>query len=141
MDCHVIKKPSSLQDEDYTALAEFRAALRSFLAFSEAKAGEVGLTPQQHQTLLAIRGAPRGHATIGFVAERLILKPHSASELVNRLEEQQLVSRQPVQADKRKSVLALTSRAESLLAQLSATHRDEISRLKPLLLELLDRFG
>lgn len=141
MDWQVSNTSSSLHDSDYAALADFRAALRNFLAFSEAKASEVGLTPQQHQALLAVRGAAAGQATIGYVAERLILKPHSASELIHRLEDQQLVSRHAAQEDKRKSVLTLTRHAETLLAELSATHRDEISRLKPLLLELLDRFG
>ncbi len=61
-------------------------AIRRFMAFSETQAGGVGLTPQQHQALLAIRAAPGGMATIGFVAERLVLKPHSATGLVDRLE-------------------------------------------------------
>lgn len=130
-----------LLDSDYAALADLRAALRGFLAFSEGKAAQVGLTPQQHQALLAIRGAPAGRASIGYVAERLILKPHSASELVNRLVALDLVARTGTGADRRKALLALTSRAEGLLAELSATHREEIRRLKPLLAELLDRFG
>ena len=134
------KKPSSLLDSDYAALADFRAALRSFSAFSEAKASEVGLTPQQHQALLSIRGAAGGNATVGYVAERLILKPHSASELINRLEVLGLVTRQTTQEDKRRSILGLTERADLLLDRLSATHREEIGRLKPLLLELLKRF-
>ena len=74
--------PSSLTDADYLALAEFRFSLRQFQAFSEQKAEECGLTPQQHQALLVIRAAPAGTATIGYVAERLILKPHSATGLV-----------------------------------------------------------
>jgi hypothetical protein len=45
-----------LADEDYTALADFRHALRQFLAFSEQAATTCGLTPQQHQALLAIAG-------------------------------------------------------------------------------------
>lgn len=130
-----------LHDRDYAALADFRAALRGFLAFSEARAGEVGLSPQQHQTLLAIRGAPEGQATIGYVAERLILKPHSASELVSRLEALDLIARRPAENDRRRTLLALTERAEVILAKLSATHREEIRRLKPLLTELLGRFG
>lgn len=135
------RTPPDLRDSDYAALADFRAALRGFLAFSEAKAGEVGLTPQHHQALLAIRGAPQGQATVGYIAERLILKPHSASELVKRLEALELVTRSPSPQDGRRIVLALTERAGTLLARLSATHRDEIGRLKPLLLDLLDRFG
>lgn len=132
---------ASLTDSDYAALADLRAALRRFLAFSEAKAGEVGLSPQQHQALLAIRGAAAGQATVGYVADRLILKPHSASELIKRLEALGLTARQTAEEDRRRTLLILTRQAEALLADLSATHRDEIRRLKPLLLDLLDRFG
>ena len=45
-----------LSDADYRSLAEFRHALRRFLAFSEHAARDHGLTPSQHQLLLAIRG-------------------------------------------------------------------------------------
>ena len=45
-----------LGDRDYRALAEFRHALRRFLAFSEQAARDAGLTPSQHQLLLAVRG-------------------------------------------------------------------------------------
>ncbi|WP_298428566.1 helix-turn-helix domain-containing protein [Rhodoblastus sp.] len=130
-----------LQDSEYAALADFRAALRGFLAFSEARAGEVGLSPRQHQALLAIRGAAPEQATIGHIAERLILKPHTASELVKRLEALDLITRRSMAKDRRKTLLVLTERADGLLRQLSAIHRDEIRRLKPLLIELLDRFG
>ena len=44
-------KKSAMQDQEYAALADFRATLRQFLAFSEGEAKEVGLTPQQHQAL------------------------------------------------------------------------------------------
>lgn len=130
-----------LKDADYAALADFRAALRGFLAFSEARAGEVGLSPQQHQALLAIRGAPAEQATVGYLAERLILKPHTASELVKRLEALNLIARRPADDDRRRTLLSLTEHADALLAELSATHREEIRRLKPLLTELLGRFG
>lgn len=43
---------------DYALLAEFRYALRRFIAFSEDAAHAIGLAPQQHQALLAIKGAP-----------------------------------------------------------------------------------
>jgi len=130
-----------MDDRDYAALADFRAALRRFLVFSEREAGRLGLSAQQHQALLAIRGAEPGTATIGYVADRLILKPHSASELVNRLEALDLIARRTAANDRRVTLIVLTSRAEALLASLSATHREEIRRLKPLLNELLDRFG
>lgn len=130
-----------LDDRDYAALADFRAALREFLAFSEAKASKAGLSPQQHQALLAIRGAPAGQATTGYLADRLILKPHSASELISRLKALDLIVGRTAETDRRKTLLVLTDHADELLNQLSAIHREEIRRLKPLLLELLDRFG
>ena len=134
-----------LTDADYTALADFRYALRRFLAFSERRAAGCGLTPQQHQALLAIRGAPRGPVTagpvtVGYIAERLALKPHSATGLIDRLEALGLGARRPSPDDGRQALLALTPRAEALLRELSATHREEIMRLRPLLTELLDRF-
>lgn len=131
----------ALTDEDYAALADFRHMLRSFQAFSEAKATNVGLTPQQHQALLAIRAASPADVTVGVVAERLILKPHSATGLVDRLEALELVTRHEASVDRRRSILQLTPKAQTLLATLSATHREEIRRLKPLLADLLAKFG
>jgi DNA-binding MarR family transcriptional regulator len=130
-----------LSDADYQVLADFRGTLRKFMAFSEAKAAEVGLRPQQHQALLAIRGAEPGTATIGYVAERLMLKPHSASGLVDRLEALELLERRISPSDRRQAQLVLTDKAEALLALLSVTHREEIRRLKPMLADLLDRVG
>ena len=44
--------------KDYRMLAAFRLALRRFVHFSETAAEAAGLSPQQHQALLAIRAAP-----------------------------------------------------------------------------------
>ncbi|MDQ2879128.1 MAG: MarR family transcriptional regulator [Pseudomonadota bacterium] len=122
-----------LTDADYTALADLRYALRQFQAFSEGRAAAVGLTPQQHQALLAIRGASPGPADIGYVADRLILKPHSATGLINRLEAMGLVMRRASRDDRRHALLELTPKAQVLLGRLSATHREEIVRLEPTL--------
>ncbi|WP_176597939.1 MULTISPECIES: MarR family winged helix-turn-helix transcriptional regulator [Sphingobium] len=130
-----------LNDEDYAALAEFRFALRQFQAFSSERAAQMGLTPQQHQALLALRAAPAEDATVGYIARRLLLKPHSATGLVDRLEKLGLVTRHASAADRRRAQLQLTPSALDLLAKLSATHRAEIRRLRPLLNELLARFA
>jgi DNA-binding MarR family transcriptional regulator len=130
-----------LNDEDYGALAEFRFALRQFQAFSGERAAEKGLTPQQHQALLALRAAPPEEATVGFVARRLLLKPHSATGLIDRLEKLGLVTRHSTAADRRRAQLQLTPSALELLASLSAAHKEEIRRLRPLLQTLLERFG
>ena len=130
---------SDLTDIDYAALAEFRFALRRFQMFSETKAGEAGLTPQQHQALLAIRAADPDAATVGYVAQRLIVKPHTASELIDRLEAIDLVRREPAPSDRRRALLRLTSQATGILSALSSAHREEIRRLQPLLVEHLTR--
>lgn len=130
-------EPDELTDADYAALADFRYALRQFLAFSERGAASCGLTPQQHQALLAIRGAAHPNVSIGYIAERLILRPHSATGLVDRLEMLGLVTRRSSPNDGRQSLLELTQKAQALLRQLSEIHREEIVRLRPMLTELL----
>lgn len=80
-----MEKASDLAEQDYAMLADFRYTLRQFHAFSEDQAAALGLTPQQHQALLVIRGASGKRVTVGVLAERLMLKPHSATGLVDRL--------------------------------------------------------
>jgi DNA-binding MarR family transcriptional regulator len=116
--------------------------MRRFAAFSEAEARSAGLTPQQHQALLAIRGFPgSGRATIGELAERLSLRPHSTVGLVDRLVSKGLLRRHVDRADRRRVRLGLTRRSQSLLAGLSLAHRDEVRRLAPLLRALLERLA
>lgn len=134
------KKDKLLGDADYAALAAFRHAIRRFQAFSEEKAIGVGLTPQQHQALLAIRGCSPDEATVGHVAERLILKPHSATGLVNRLEALGLIIREATTIDRRRALLRLTPKAYALLDALSAVHREEIQRMRPLFTEIFAQF-
>ena len=127
-----------LSDAEYGALADFRFALREFQAFSETHVAEVGLTPQQHQALLAIRGASQDGVSIGYLANRLILKPQSMSGLVARLEDLSLIRRRASTTDRRQSLLELTDKATRLLEQLSLLHRDEVLRIRPLLSKLLN---
>jgi DNA-binding MarR family transcriptional regulator len=128
------------QTADYQALANFRHALRQFLEFSGSAAKSVGLTPQQHQAMLSIIGAPKGKAiTVGFLAERMLLKHHSTVELVDRLVELDLLTRQPDARDRRKVLLTLTPKAKRLLTKLSAAHIEELRRIRPVFADLLER--
>jgi DNA-binding MarR family transcriptional regulator len=129
-----------VQAADYRALAGFRYALRQFLEFSGRAAKSVGLTPQQHQAMLSIIGAPEGQSvTVGFLAERMLLKHHSTVELVDRLVELDLVSRQSDAADRRKVLLSLTPKARRLLVKLSAAHLEELRGIRPAFAALLER--
>lgn len=127
-----------LSAADYQTLSQFRYLLRRFAAFSEDAAGRAGLTAQQHQALLTIKGFPgRERVTVGELAERLNIRHHSAVGLVDRLTTRGLVRRRTDEADRRQVWLELAGRAETLLAKLSLAHRDELRRLAPLLRELL----
>jgi DNA-binding MarR family transcriptional regulator len=118
-------------DAEYRALAQFRRALRSFLYFSEEAARAAGLTPSQHQLLLAVRGADSDEApTIGDVADWMKLRHHSAVELVNRAESSGLVRRVPDLTDHRRQRLVLTKLGETKLAALSTLHREELRRFR-----------
>lgn len=125
---------------EYEVLAEFRYTLRRFLHFSKNAAEEVGVTPQQHQALLAIMGFPdREKITIGELAERLQIRHHSAVGLVNRLETENLIDRTPALNDRRQVFISLTGHGLSVLEQLSNTHREELRLLAPQLRLLLER--
>lgn len=129
----------SLSKAEYEALAEFRYALRQFAAFSEEAAKSVGLTPRQHQALLAMRGFPgRGALTIGELAERLQIRPNSAVGLVNRLQAERLVARASHAGDRRQVNVSLTARGRALLERLSAAHQAELRRIGPRLRQLLE---
>ena len=122
----------------YELLAALRHALRRFLNFSQAAAVGAGLTPQQHQALLAIKGSPgRDYATVGELAGQLQLRHHSAVGLVDRLARQQLVRRTPAKADRRRVEVRLTARGEALIRKLSAVHLAELREHGPELHRLL----
>lgn len=120
-----------LSDADYARLADFRYALRCFLEFSEGAAAKEGLTPQQHQALLVIRGSPSAVASIGRLAERLRIRHNSAVELANRLELAGLIVRAISTGDRRSVILSLTAEGESRLEILTRVHRNELRQLKP----------
>ena len=129
-----------VSDREYEMLASFRHALRRFLSFSEEAARDVGLTPQQHQALLAIKGFQgRGELTIGDLAGALQIKHHSAVGLVDRLVEQGLAARVPAPSDRRQVLVMLTSRGVDLLSDLTSAHRHELKRVGPELRTLLTR--
>lgn len=120
-----------LGDRDYRALAEFRHTLRRFLAFSEQAARQAGLTPAQHQLLLAVRGHPGpGRPSIGDVAEVLLLRLHSATELAGRAVDAGLLLREHDPDDARRILLSVTAEGASKLAALSHLHRDELRRFR-----------
>ena len=131
-----------LSKAQYETLAAFRYALRQFLRFSEEVALGAGITPQQHQALLAIKGFPkRDSITVSELAERLQLRHHSAVGLIDRLVEEKLVLRMPSKKDRRQVLTRLTPRGEKMLEKLSFAHSKQLKQMSPELKLLLSRLG
>lgn len=127
-----------LTREDYENLLAFRTSMRRFQHWSETQARAVGLTPAQHQLLLAVKGHPGAQGpAIGDLAGYLLLRHHSTVELVDRAETAGLVERWGDDADGRVTRVRLTAEAETRLAQLSAAHLNELQNLAPVLDKLV----
>jgi DNA-binding MarR family transcriptional regulator len=131
------RKRATLQP-DYQSLAELRYQIRRFLYFSEQAARKADVEPRQHQFLLALKGLPDNmRPTIGVLADRLQIRPHSAVELVDRLSNAGLVKRRHDSDDGREVSLELTSRGEAILHELSLHHRTELQSAGPALMAAL----
>ena len=122
--------PKKLTKETYELLAEFRYQLKKFLHFSDAEARNVGVTPQQHQLLLAIKGFPgREAATPRELAERLFITHNACVGLIDRCSQQDLVTRTSNPDDGRSVLIQLTLHGEEILQRLSEIHLEEIIRI------------
>jgi DNA-binding MarR family transcriptional regulator len=129
----------TMDEASYGRLLAFRTGLRRFLHWSAEAAEAAGLTPMQHQLLLAVRGHadPRG-PTIGEAASYLLLKHHSAVELIDRAEAAGLVRRLRDEQDHRIVRLKLTPDGEARLERISSVTLAELSRLVPQMSGLWD---
>lgn len=127
-----------MKDGEFEMLAEFRAHLRQFNHFSEQQCAALGLTSQQYQALLTIKGHP-GPAliTITELAQRMLIKHNSAVGMVDRLVKERLVRRRPLPEDRRCVGVELTAHGEQVFGRLVRVHRDELRRMSP----GLKRFG
>ena len=127
-----------LTRSDFENLLAFRTSLRRFLYWSQTQAHAAGLTPAQHQLLVAIKGHPGEQPpTIGDLAGYLLLRHHSAVELVDRAAAAGVVQRCPDPADGRVTRVGLTADGESRLARLAPAHLDELRQLAPVLDQLV----
>lgn len=123
--------PPIISKSEYESIAEFRYAIRRFLRFSEQAARREGITPQQHQLMLAVKGFPqREYATVSELAHRLQMRQHSVVGLIDRTEALGLVRREAGTEDRRQVFIYLTPEGESKLQRLSAQHRRELLTMR-----------
>lgn len=126
---------------DYEALAQFRFELRKFQAFSTGAAVQAGLTPQQHQALLTIRGfSTLGPVSVGELADFLFIQHHTAVGLVDRMAKLELIGRSIDETDGRRVLLNLTAEGERRLRKLSKIHQDELAAIGPALARIVETF-
>ncbi len=134
-------KRAASRTVDYGTLAEFRYQLRKFLAFSEAAAQQSGLTPQQHQALLAIKGFSNSEPiSVGDLARFLLIRHHTAVELMDRMTKLGLLSRVVDVDDGRRVLVKLTRKGEQKLRTLSRIHFEELRSASPALTKILKSF-
>jgi DNA-binding MarR family transcriptional regulator len=134
-----VSTPQPLTDRQFEELLAFRVALRRFLSWSEEAAAAVGLTPAQHQLLVAVRGHPDPQGpTISDIARYLLVRHHSAVGLIDRVEAMGLVRRHEDAHDQRAVRIRLTPTGRRRVEALTRTHLDELRRVEPALRTLLD---
>lgn len=120
-----------LSKGELEAIAAFRYAIRQFLRTGEENAYQRGITPQQHQLLLAIKGTPQGRAvSVSELADRLQVEKHSMVGLINRTEAQGLVRREQGEDDRRQVFIHLTPAGAEKLRTLSVQHRRELLTMR-----------
>src|SRR5690349_19938340 len=105
-----------ISPSEYQAMAELRYHIRQFLREGDAAARAAGLEPQQYLMLLAIRGMPDGSAAkIQSLADSLLVRHHSAVELVDRLEKNGYVRRARSREDRRQVLVSLLPKGQRVL--------------------------
>ncbi|MGH2515486.1 MAG: MarR family winged helix-turn-helix transcriptional regulator [Ktedonobacterales bacterium] len=123
---------SALTKDEYAQLAQLRYSLREFARATEVEARAVGITPQQYQLLLAIKGFPgREQANISELAERLQIRHNAVIGLVNRAEARGLVRRMQDanRIDRRVVLIQLMAEGERILQAMAAALRSERRRV------------
>lgn len=120
----------------------FRVTLRRFLRWSEEQAAEAGLTPTQHQLLVAIKGHPGPQRpSVRELADYLLLQSHSTVGLVDRAEAAGVVRRMPDPDDARVVRVGLTEKGEELVTRLTAAHLARLYELAAALNDLVPGHG
>jgi len=115
--------------------------MRKFLRFSkDMLAHRGGLTPEQYEVLLAIKSCSGSNGTtVGYLSERLQVKHHTAVSLLDKLATRKMIVRKRASEDRRQVNVKLTRRGDTLLARLAESHRREMRRRSPEMIEALKR--
>ncbi|MEP6729993.1 MAG: MarR family transcriptional regulator, partial [bacterium] len=102
---------------------------------------EVQLTFAQYNVLRILRGAGKGGAPCGAVAERMVNRDPDVTRLLDRLEDRGLVQRSRDKQDRRVVIAGITSAGLALIKPLDAAiaqlHRAQLRHMSRAQLEQL----
>lgn len=129
-----------MSTERIRRIADFRAALRAFLAESEHASRRAGLTPRWYLVLLFIKGAHEERLSFSELADRLKLSRNTVTELVSRIEEAGLVEREASADDARVVYLRVTAEGERRLSTAITISERHRQRLAENLIDLIDLY-
>jgi len=130
-----------LHSDDYEALAELRYLGRKFLRFSkDFLRAKAGLNPEQYEALLAMKASssPNG-LTISELSERLQVRHHSTVNIVDRLVQSKLITREAGETDRRQRYVHLTAKGEKLIEDLASVHHKELRDRSEEMIQALER--
>jgi DNA-binding MarR family transcriptional regulator len=97
---------------------------------------------QWYQALLVIKTLnPEGHVSVGDLAQELMIRDHSAAELVSRLVAAKLVKRKTEPSDRRRSLLVITPYGDECLVELAIVHLERLQEHRRVFLELFENPG
>ena len=123
-------------DEELTAIAELRAALRRFHRATDAVALRHGLTARRYDLLAMLHSAPDRSRTLSALARMLELSPNTTTELVDRAVTAGLVTRTGDGNDARVKRISPTPHGTSCFYAAVDDLRPERQRLVSILEEI-----
>jgi DNA-binding MarR family transcriptional regulator len=110
-------------ESDETLAEAFWSVTRTLRLATHAAVAPLGLTPGQARALATL--TRHGRMRLSELSERLHIAPRSTTEVVDALETDGLVAREPDETDRRATLVALTEHGADVGRQLSEARAAE----------------
>lgn len=118
-----MERSSDGRDSEETLAETFWSVMRSLRLATHAAVAPLGLTPGQARALGAL--TRHGRMRLSELSERLHIAPRSTTEVVDALEADGFVAREPDETDRRATLVVLTEHGAEVGQQLSQARAAE----------------
>lgn len=115
--------PDGERDSEETLAEAFWSVMRTLRLATHAAVAPLGLTPGQARALGTL--ARHGRMRLSELSERLHIAPRSTTEVVDALEAEGFVAREPDETDRRATLVVLTDHGAEVGRQLSQARAAE----------------